>query len=319
MTYKSSQNKNKRSNQKLVLPMIQIIKEIRVHGQWQLLDFLIKENSSMSRNKIKGLLTRHQVLVDGAVISQYDFILHEGDIVTISKRPISQNSSVSLPPIIYEDDEIIVIDKPQGLLSIASDKEKTTTVYRLLTDYVQKQNKHNRIYIVHRLDKETSGVMMVVKNNHIKNLLQDNWNDIVTKRGYYAIVTGTLKKKQDTIRSWLKQTKSNLMYSSNKPGDGQEAITHYRVIEEIKDFSLLDIKIDTGRKNQIRVHLKDIGHQVIGDEKYDANINPLGRLGLHAYELSLKHPQNGKHLQFKSKIPLAFKSFFANSSKKGSE
>ena len=287
------------------------IREYKVTKDTELLEFLLETLKGQSRNSIKSLLTHHHVSVDGAPISQYNMILTRGDTVIISKNPIQRKTRSNLP-IIFENEEIIVINKPSGLLSIASDKEKGMTAYRLLTDYVQQKDKHNRIYVVHRLDEDTSGVLMVAKNPKIQQLLQDNWNDLVKSRGYIAIVDGILKEKKGTIKSYLKKNSQNMMYSSKKAGDGQFSITHYEVMQEKDNYSLLDVHIDSGRKNQIRVHLGDIGHHVIGDDKYGNPTNPINRLGLHAYELILTHPVTKKVMKFTAPIPKEFSILFPN-------
>lgn len=287
------------------------IREYKVDRECELLEFLLLTFKDQSRNSVKSMLSNHRVAVDGAPISQFNFKLYPGDVVIISKTAIHKKTRSNLP-IIFENDELIVINKPSGLLSIASDKEKGSTAYRMLTDYVQQKDKHNRIFVVHRLDEDTSGVLMVAKNPKIQEALQNNWNEIVSKRGYYAIVEGRMKEKSGTIKSYLKKNSQNMMYSSKKSGDGQFAITHYKVIDETDDYSLLDVHIDTGRKNQIRVHLGDLGHHVIGDDKYGNPSNPIKRLGLHAYELEFKHPLNGKIMKFTAPIPKEFKTLFPN-------
>lgn len=285
------------------------IKEYKVNNEDELLSFLLKTFPSQSRNSIKSLLSSRRVSVDGAPITQFNFKLYKGDTVIISNTAIKRKTRSRLP-IIYEDDEMIVINKPSGLLSIASDKEKGATAYRMLSDYVQQKDKHNRIFVVHRLDEDTSGVLMVVKNVKLQQALQESWNDLVSKRGYYAIVEGTLKEKVGTVKSYLKKNAQNMMYSSKKKGDGQFAITHYKVIKENESYSLLDVNIDTGRKNQIRVHMGDLGHHVIGDDKYGEPANPIHRLGLHAYQLDLTHPFTRKKLSFKAPIPKEFNELF---------
>lgn len=287
------------------------IREYSVNKDCELLEFLLLTLKDQSRNSVKSLLSHRRVAVDGAPITQFNFQLFKGDKVIISKTPIQRKNRSNLP-IIFENDEIIVINKPSGLLSIASDKEKGSTAYRMLTDYVQQKDKHNRIFVVHRLDEDTSGVLMVAKNPKIQQALQDNWNSLVKKRGYYAIVEGQMKEKSGTIKSYLKKNSQNMMYSSKKEGDGQLAITHYRVMQEIEGYSLLDVNIDSGRKNQIRVHLGDLGHHIIGDDKYGNPSNPIKRLGLHAYELQLTHPFTGKLLKFTAPIPKEFKNMFPN-------
>ena len=290
------------------------INEYPVNKDSELLEFLLETLKGQSRNSVKSLLTNHRVSIDGAPISQYNFKLYKGDVVIISKTPIHKKTRSNLP-IIYENNEMIVINKPSGLLSIASDKEKGSTAYRMLTDYVQQKDKHNRIFVVHRLDEDTSGVLMVAKNPELQKALQDNWNDLVKSRGYYAIVDGIMKEKSGTIKSYLKKNSQNMMYSSKKAGDGQFSVTHYKVIMENGNYSLLDVHIDSGRKNQIRVHLGDLGHNVIGDDKYGNPTNPIKRLGLHAYELILTHPLTGKELKFIAPTPKEFKTLFPNFNK----
>ena len=284
-------------------------REFVVSHECELLDFLFETHPGQSKNSVKSLLTNHHVTIEGSPVSQFNLKLYKGDTVIIFKQPVRKVVRSKLP-IIYEDDHIIVINKPSGLLSIASDNEKKSTAYRILSDYVQQKDKHNRVFVVHRLDEDTSGVLMIAKDKETQEKYQDNWNDLVSKRGYYAIVDGILDKKQGTITSYLKKNAQNMMYSSKKPGDGQYSVTHYKVIKEKDDYSLLDVNIDSGRKNQIRVHLGDIGHHVVGDDKYGNPTNPIKRLGLHAYELDIKNPYTGKVMKFKAPIPKEFELFF---------
>ena len=302
---RKTNNKNKAREKAPVKKNYQNLKQYKVTKECELLEFLLETFKNQSRNSVKSLLSSHRVSVDGAPTSQFNFKLYPEDTVIISNAPIRKKTRSNLP-IIYEDDDIIVINKPSGLLSIASDNEKSSTAYRMLSDYVQQKDKHNRIFVVHRLDEDTSGVLMVAKNVKIQQALQNNWNDIVKKRGYYAIVEGEMEKRSGTIKSYLKKNSQNLMYSSKKAGDGQLAITHYKVIKSNGTYSLLDVNIDTGRKNQIRVHLGEKGHYIIGDDKYGKPANPIKRLGLHAYELDLIHPFTGKLMKFTSPMPKEF-------------
>lgn len=287
------------------------LKQYPVKKECELLEFLLETFKGQSRNSVKSLLGSHRVSIDGAPVTQFNFKLYPGDTVIISTSPIRKKTRSRLP-IIYEDDEIIVINKPSGLLSIATDKEKGSTAYRMLSDYVQQKDKHNRIFVVHRLDEDTSGVLMVAKNPIIQKALQDNWNDIVTKRGYYAVVEGHMEQPSGTYKSYLKKNAQNMMYSSKKAGDGQFSITHYKVIKEIEEYSLLDVNIDTGRKNQIRVHLGEHGHYIVGDDKYGEPKNPMGRLGLHAYALELTHPISGRKMKFVAPTPKDFTDMFGS-------
>jgi len=285
------------------------IKEFLVHEPSELLPFLLKKLPSQSRNNVKRILANRQVAVDGAPITQFDFLLAKEDVVIVSRNAITRKTRSNLP-VIFEDEEFIVIDKPSGLLSVASDKIKGRTAYRMLMDYVQQKDRHNRIYVVHRLDEDTSGVLMVAKNEDIRNALQKNWSDIVTSRGYYAIVEGIMEKKEDVLTDYLAENSLNLMYITKNHKLGKECITRYKVVAETKDFSLLDVHLSTGRKNQIRVQLGNIGHYVIGDDKYGEPADPIKRLGLHAYELTLVHPIKKKEYRFVSPMPDEFKAMF---------
>ena len=287
------------------------LKQYTLKEPCELLEFLLKTFQGQSRNSIKSLLGSHRVTIDGAPVTQFNFKLYPGDTIIISNSPIKKKTRSNLP-IIYEDEELIVINKPSKLLSVPSDNEKGSTAFRMVNDYLQQKDKHNREFIVHRLDEDTSGVLMFAKNNKMAQALTDgdNWNNLVKKRGYYAIVEGHLEKPEGTITSYLKKNAQNMMYSSKKKGDGQYAITKYKIIQESKDYSLADVDILTGRKNQIRVHFGDLGHFIIGDDKYGEPANPIKRLGLHAYELDIVHPFSGKLMKFKAPMPKEFSALF---------
>lgn len=285
------------------------IKEFKVHEECELLTFLLNKYPHLSRNAVKSLLSNHQVAVDGAPVSQFNLMLAKEDTVIVSKRRISKRERSNLP-IIFENNEFIVINKPSGLLSVASDTEKARTAYRMVSDFVQQKDKHNRIYIVHRLDEDTSGVLMFAKNPQIRDVLQKEWSEIVKSRRYYAIVEGKFEKKEDKLINYLKENSLNLMYVTKSSKDSKKCITNYKVIRSNDLYSLLDINIETGRKNQIRVQLGNIGHYVIGDDKYGEPSNPLKRLGLHAYELSFIHPITGKLFKFTAPMPEEFNKLF---------
>ena len=291
-------------------------KDYIVKSQTILLDFLLTTLKGQSRNNIKNLLTRKHILVNGSVVSQYNYELFNKDIVSICKNPCSNNpvnrvskrtDNINLD-IIYEDANIIVINKPAGLLTIASDNEKVDTAYRMVLDYVKKGGSRNRVFVTHRIDKETSGVLMFCKSEKLKNELQDNWNDIVTKRGYYALVEGKIEKKEDTIVNYLLETSTNIMFVSNDRKHGKKAVTHYKLVKSNTKYSLLDVNIDSGRKNQIRVALSNIGHPIVGDDKYGNKNSPIKRLGLHAYELDIRI--NNKDYKFVAKVPPSFSGVF---------
>ena len=281
------------------------IKEFKVKEENELLNFLFEKFPSLSRNAVKSILSGHYVAVNGAPVSQYNLKLSKDDVVIVSKQRISKKNRRDLP-IIFESEEFIVIDKPSGLLSVPSDTEKGRTAYRMVNDYVQQKDKHNRIFVVHRLDEDTSGVLMFAKNPKIKDILQKEWNNIVLARGYYAVVEGIMDKPQDTYIDYLKENSLNLMYITSDKKTGKKCVTQYKVLKSNKNYSLLDVNIDTGRKNQIRVQLGHRGHHVIGDDKYGEPADPIKRLGLHAYKLKFVHPVTKKIYEFKSNIPAEF-------------
>ena len=195
---------------------------------------------------------------------------------------------------------LIVIDKEPGLLSIATDKEKEHTAFRILSDQLKLADQAARIFVVHRLDRDASGILMFAKSREIQQILQNAWNKDVIERSYVVVVEGRVQQDQGSITSWLKENKARVMYSSPTPDDGQKAITHYQVLKKNDEYSLLQVRLETGRKNQIRIHMKDLGHSIIGDKKYGATQNPVNRLGLHARVLVFRHPITGKELRFET-------------------
>lgn len=283
----------------------QEIFEWTVTEEMGLLEFLLLHRKGKSRNNIKSLLTRGAVRVENRLVTQFDHPLRVGQTVQMGRAPEEAPTSHS-PRVLYEDADLLVIHKPAGLLSIASDKEKERTAYHWMTDYVRQMNPESRIFIVHRLDRDTSGVLLVAKNEAMKQALQERWNELVQVRSYTAVVEGRLPQNQGRIHTWLKETKTMLMYSSEREGDGQEAITEYSVLGVGEDYSLVDIRLLTGRKNQIRVHMKEQGCPVAGDKKYGAKTNPFHRLGLHAGVLEVEHPFTGKILRFQADNPSVF-------------
>lgn len=211
--------------------------------------------------------------------------------------------------IIYEDKFIIVVNKPAKLLTISTDNEKERTLFHKVISYEKSKNKNNKVFIVHRLDRDTSGLIVFAKNEKVKKILQDNWDKNV-KRKYVAVVEGKVQKENGTIKNYLKETSTFMTYSSDKPECGKLAITKYKVLNKSKSYTLVDIEILTGRKNQIRVHMNDMNNPIIGDKKYGAKTNPLNRLGLHAYLLEFKHPVTNQLLTFETNLPTLFLNMF---------
>ena len=267
-----------------------------------LIEFLKKMFSNLSKNSVKSLLHNEKVFVNGNMTTKYNYELNIGDVVEIREK-VAKNIDI-----IYEDKDIIVINKPSGLLTVATENEKNKTAYQLVMEYLKKKNKNNRIFVIHRLDKDTSGIIMFAKNERAKHLYQDNWNDIVKKRCYYAVIDGKMENKEGTIKSYLKEN-GNMVYSV-KDRSGKLAITEYKVLKERKNISLLDINLKTGRKNQIRVHMKENKTPILGDLKYGEKSKLINRLALHAYKLELINPVTKKLLIFEASMPNEIKTLF---------
>jgi len=284
---------------------------LRVTGQTGLLEFLYGALSDRKRSAVKALLEQKQIAVNGSVVTKFDYPLAPGTEVFILKKAAVQKSpALRKLAILFEDDSIIVIDKSSGLLSVSTDKETGETAFSILKGYVKAKNYNAQLYVVHRLDRDTSGVMMFSKSREIQQQLQNNWEEVITKRIYYAVVEGNVQVDKGEIISWLKENKALKVYSSKVEGDGQKAVTHYRVLRRKAGYTLLEVELETGRKNQIRVHCQDLGHSIAGDRKYGAQTDPLRRLALHAGILEFPHPLTGKLLHFETPVPPQFEKMF---------
>lgn len=272
----------------------------------ELLAFLLGHVTGEGRNALKAMLSRGQVAVDGTPSKLYNHLLQPGQTVTVSKERIAEKPPLIGLTILHEDDDVIVVLKDAGLLSIASEQENELTAYRQLTAHVRTADPRSRIFVVHRLDRDTSGVMMFAKSEHVQQQLQTTWQDSVEERTYIALVEGKVKKTEGTISTYLKESKTLKMYATSNPTDAQHAVTHYKVLQSNANFSLLEVSLETGRKNQIRAHMEDIGHPIVGDKKYGSRSRAIGRLGLHARVLAFKHPSTGALVRFETDIPKAF-------------
>ncbi len=276
----------------------------------ELMAFLASKMPDASRTKLKSLLSKRVVFVDSIITTQYNFPLQSGMKVQISREKGKREFNNKLLKIVYEDAYIIVVEKMQGLLSVNTDRQKERTAYHILTEYVQRSGRHHQIYIVHRLDRDTSGLMMFAKDEKTQRTLRDNWHDIVTDRRYIAVVSGEMEKDSGTVISWLTD-RTLYVYSSPTDDGGAKSITHYRTIKRGNGLSLVELNLETGRKNQIRVHMQDLGHPIIGDGRYGIEeINPIGRLALHAFKLCFYHPVTGEQIKFETSYPQNFKNLF---------
>lgn len=273
--------------------------KLTVKTNENLMNYLLK-NTDYTKTKLKSLMKYKSITINGKVPVSYDVVLKIGQTVEISKE--KKITKIGTIDIVYEDDNYLVVNKPSGMLTVSTDKEKNRTLYHLVREYIHSKKKHEKIFIVHRLDRETSGLVLFCKNEELRNKIQENWDRVAIRREYVAVVNGILDKKKQKLESYLKENKANQVYVS-KGKDGKLAITNYEVIRENKN-SLLKILIETGRKNQIRVQLNEIGHSIIGDKKY-GNIKGK-RLLLCANRLDIKDLKTNKVLSFEINIPREF-------------
>ncbi len=268
-----------------------------------LLNYLY-DNLDIPKKKIKSYLTHGLIYVNNVKTTKYDYKIYKDMVILIDTKNKSNNNL--LFDIIYEDQYIIVVNKPSGLLTISTNKEKEKTLYHYVSEYLKSKNKNNKVFIVHRLDKDTSGIVLLAKDEKTKNKLQKDWNNIVKLREYTAIINGKLDNKKGKLINKLAQTKTNFVYVTKKDY-GKDAITNYEVIKENDNYSLLKINIETGRKNQIRVQFANINYPILGDKKYGNDEKKYNRLYLHANKLKLFYPMLKKEITFTVDIPSEFK------------
>lgn len=272
-----------------------------------LLEFLRSNLPQLSRTAVKALLKYDQIRLEGTVTNQFDIPVAPGQTISINfSRPWQTLSNPRLR-ILYEDDDIIVVNKGYGLLSVGTDNKKEGTAYSILRDYLKRLNPANKLFIVHRLDQHTSGLMLFAKNIKAKEAMQHNWNNMVLDRRYAAIVEGCPEPAEGVRRSRLLENAQHLMYSTDDP-KGLEAVTRYKVLKSRNGYSLVDVSLDTGRKNQIRVHMHDMGTPIAGDRRYGAKTSPIHRLALHARTLRFVHPMTHKDMNFSIPLPASFNS-----------
>lgn len=276
-----------------------------------LMDFIMKEMSGISRNRTKDLLQGHGITVDRKLVTQFDYQVHPGQVVRVSRHKRSTELQSKFLKIVYEDKDIIVIEKNVGILSMASSHHQFC-VKTVLDEYFHKRHFKCTAHVVHRLDRETSGLMIYAKSMEAEQILEKNWHEIVYDRRYIAVLCGEMEKDGGTVHSWLKDNKAFFTFSSPTDNGGKEAITHYHTLEKNANFSLVEMRLETGRKNQIRVHMNDLGHPIAGDEKYGNGRNPLGRLCLHAFRLNFYHPITGERMEFETPFPTPFTKLFNN-------
>ncbi|MBR3454795.1 MAG: RluA family pseudouridine synthase [Bacteroidaceae bacterium] len=277
-----------------------------VNEDMPLMEFLMKVMQGASRTKVKEVLTQRMVYVDHKITTQYNHPLKKGQLVQIIKRRNIYELRNPYVSVVYEDMFLIVVEKQVGIVTAEPRGSRMNSVKKILNEYVKHKSQSFSVHLVHRLDRETSGLLVFAKSREVQQQFIDNWHDIVTDRRYMAVVEGNVEKNANTIISWLTEGKNFTMESSPVDNGGQQAITHYRVNRRNDKYSLIDLKLDTGRKNQIRVHMKDIGHPIVGDSKYGATEDPLGRIMLHAYKLEFTHPVTREHLKIEIPLPAEY-------------
>lgn len=283
-----------------------VIESYTPAGETRLLDFLFASMPQRKRTTVKELLRHNQVKVNDEVVTQFDLTLSTDDTVYVNltrEFPRFYNRRLK---IVHEDEDVIVVNKGYGLLSMGNDKVKEGTAYSILKEYVKWVDPRQKIFIVHRLDRDTSGLMMFAKNVKAKESMQHNWNNMVLNRTYVAVVEGTVENDEGVIRTYLAENSKYEVYVTENPAEGQLAVTRYKVLRRKNGYTLMELELDTGRKNQIRVHMKHIGHPITGDRRYGAASSPIHRLALHARTLRFVHPVSRHEMNFSTPVPASF-------------
>ena len=290
----------------------------RVEAHGELMSFLLSKLGGMTRTSVKQLLSQRRVTVNAGIQTRHDTPVKPGDMVQINQGRGNVELRHPKLRVIYEDNALIVVEKKNGLLTVPyNPKSSEMTAYSILKDYVRKQSNRNTVHVVHRLDRETSGVLVFAKSAELQEYMRTYWKQLVTRRTYVALVEGHLEKKEGTITSWLTEDNQTAMvYSSDKDNGGQKAITNYKVLkattigegDQEMNISLVELNLETGRTNQIRVHMQSIGHPIIGDRKYGHGneYSPIDRLCLHARTLEFIHPMTEKKVRFEAPLPKEF-------------
>ena len=279
--------------------------KFNVTEESQLMDFLMKKLDGISRSKVKRMLANKVVSVNGERTTQFDFALQPGMTVEIGKPTARERFHHPKLQIVYEDKYLVVIDKREGLLTNSPTKDKDTA-QAILNDYFIATQQRCRAHTIHRLDRDTSGLMLFAKSKNIALMFEENWKETVYDRRYVAVVSGEMERQSGIVESWLKDNKAFITYSSPTDNGGKFAQTYYETLMTYRGYSLVELRLETGRKNQIRVHMADIGHPVVGDVKYGNGDNSLGRLCLHAYKLCFHHPLKDKDMEFETPFPSVF-------------
>lgn len=275
----------------------------------QLLDWLIANLKGLSRNKVKDTLHGRGIKVNGKIVTQFDYPLTRGMKISVSKSKKNDTFKSRYVNLVYEDPYLVVIEKKPGILSMAAG-HKSLNVKTVLDDYFRQTKQRCTAHVVHRLDRDTSGLMVYAKDMQTEQTLEHEWHNIVYDRRYVAVVSGEMEEDEGTIANWLKDNKAYVTYSSPVDNGGKYAVTHFHVLDRTTEHSLVEYKLETGRKNQIRVHSADMNHPVCGDVKYGNGDDPIHRLCLHAYMLHFFHPVTRARMEFETPVPSQFRMLF---------
>lgn len=272
-----------------------------------LMEFVMKNSLNSKRSDVKTWLRYGHLMINGVVTTAFNAPVEPGQWVELNiARPFVVLKHPRLQ-LVYEDDDVIVVNKGYGLLSVSTESHrKEESAFSILRDYVKRQHPTNKLYVVHRLDRDTSGLMMFTKTEEAQEALRHNWNNMVLERTYVALLEGALRQDSGYVKSRLAENSQFVVYSTDDPGEGKLAVTHYKVLKKANGFTLAEFSLDTGRKNQIRVHCKDMGHPIVGDRKYGAKHSPINRLALHARTLRFAHPITRKDMRFETPVPSRF-------------
>lgn len=272
-----------------------------------LMEFMQKIRPDTKRGDIKKWMKFGHFKVAGIVSTGFATPVKPGDVVELNLSRPFQVFKHSRIEIVYEDDDVIVINKGYGLLSVATQShKKEDNAYEIIRNYIKSVNPANKLFIVHRLDRDTSGLMMFAKSEEAQNVLRHNWNNMILERLYVAVLEGYLENDKGYVKSRLKENSQFVVYSTNEPDEGKLAVTHYETVGKGNGYTLAQFSLDTGRKNQIRVHAQELGHPIVGDRKYGATKSPIHRLALHARTLRFAHPITRKDMNFETPIPQKF-------------
>lgn len=297
---------NRRAPQRRTVFKPDVIETYYPKSDTTLLPFVLESMPQRKRTVLKQMLQHNQIAVNGIPVKQFDMPLSDGDKVEVNltrEFRIFSNRRVKL---VFEDEDLLVIEKGYGLLSMGNDTVADGTAYSIMRDYLKWKDPRNKLFIVHRLDRDTSGLMMMAKNISAKDTLQHNWNAMVLNRKYVTVVEGYVEQDSGVIQSYLAENSEYEVYSTKNPEEGKLAVTRYKVLKRGNGHTLLEVELDTGRKNQIRVHMKDLGHPISGDRRYGAKKSIIHRLALHAQTLRFVHPVTRRDMNFSTPIPGSF-------------